>query len=182
LAYLDAATHNKVQGTSLKAHPESFQLDPTSGRIFVNLPNSRAVAVVDGKSGKQLANWPVDKGGNYAMAIDLERNWLVLAFRNPPVLGILELADGKAISAVETCGDVDDLFVDARRKRTYVSCGQGYIDVFEANGTGYQRISRVPTAAGARTSLFIPEFDRLIVAVRESLAGPAAIWIFKPVP
>jgi DNA-binding beta-propeller fold protein YncE len=182
LAYLDAATHNKVQGTSLKAHPESFQLDPTSGRIFVNLPNSRAVAVVDGKSGKQLANWPVDKGGNYAMAIDLERNWLVLAFRNPPVLGILELADGKAISAVETCGDVDDLFVDARRKRTYVSCGQGYIDVFEANGTGYQRISRVPTAAGARTSLFIPEFDRLIVAVRESLAGAAAIWIFKPVP
>ncbi|WP_354181139.1 hypothetical protein [Bradyrhizobium sp. LA6.1] len=182
LAYLDATTHNKVQSTSLKAHPESFQLDPNSGRIFVNLPNARVVAVVDRKSGKQVANWPVDKGGNYAMAIDLERNRLLLAFRNPPALGVLELADGRSISTVDTCGDVDDLFVDARRNRTYVSCGEGYVDVFETNGTAYQRISRVPTAAGARTSLFIPELNRLIVAVRESLAEPAAIWIFKPVP
>lgn len=97
-------------------------------------------------------------------------------------LGVLEIADGRAISIVDTCEDVDDVSVDAKRKRAYVSCGQGYVDVFEASGTTYQRISRVPTAAGARTSLFAPELDRLIVAVRESSAGPAAVWIFKPVP
>ncbi|WFU38403.1 YncE family protein [Bradyrhizobium sp. CB82] len=182
LAYLDAATRNKVQNTPLKAHPESFQLDPDTNRIFVNLPNARAVAVVDGKSAKQLASWPVDRGGNYAMAIDRERNRLLVAFRSPPGLGVLELADGKAIGIVDTCGDVDDLFVDARRKRVYVSCGQGYVDVLEANGMAYQRISRIPTVAGARTSLFIPEIDRLLVAVRESFAGPAAIWMFRPVP
>ena len=182
LAYIDASTHNKVQSALLKAHPESFQLDPNSGRIFVNIPNSHAIAVVDWKSGKQLANWPVEKGGNYAMAIDLDRNRLLLAFRNPAALGVLEIADGRAISIVDTCEDVDDVSVDAKRKRAYVSCGQGYVDVFEATGTTYQRISRVPTAAGARTSLFVPELDRLIVAVRESSAGPAAVWIFKPVP
>ncbi|MCP3471001.1 YncE family protein [Bradyrhizobium sp. CCGUVB1N3] len=181
LAYLDVTTRNKVQNTPLKAHPESFQPDPDTNRIFVNLPNVRAVAVVDGKSGKQLTSWPVDRGGNYAMAIDRERNRLLVAFRSPPGLGVLELADGKSIGTADTCGDVDDLFVDARRKRVYVSCGQGYVDVLEANGVAYQRISRVPTVAGARTSLFIPEMDRLIVAVRESFAGPAAIWIFRPV-
>jgi hypothetical protein len=40
----------------------------------------------------------------------------------------------------------------------------------------------VRTVAGARTSLFVPELDRLYVAVRASAAEPAAIWVFKPTP
>jgi DNA-binding beta-propeller fold protein YncE len=181
LASLDAATRSKVQYALLKAHPESFQLDPGTNRIFVNLPDARAVAVVDGKSGKQLASWPMDKGGNFAMAIDRDRNRLLVAFRSPPELGVFALTDGKAVATAETCGDVDDLFVDARRVRVYVSCGQGYVDMLDA-GDAYKRISRIPTAAGARTSLFVPEMDRLLVAVREGFAGPAAIWMFRPVP
>jgi len=30
--------------------------------------------------------------------------------------------------------------------------------------------------------LFVPELDRLFVAVRAAGPEPAAIWIFKPVP
>jgi YVTN family beta-propeller protein len=182
LAVLDPESRSKVQNAPLKAHPEGFQLEPDGDRIFVNLPHARAVAVVDGKSGKQIANWPVNKSGNYAMAIDRDRNELLVAFRNPPELGVFALANGKPVGAVQTCGDIDDLFVDAKRKRVYVSCGQGYVDVLEANGTAYRRISRIPTATGARTSLFIPDLDLLVVAVRESYAGPAAIWMFKPMP
>ncbi|SPP98542.1 YncE family protein [Bradyrhizobium vignae] len=182
LGYIDPVTRSKVRSSPLKAHPESFQLDPDTNRIFINLPGAHAVAVVDGKSGRQLANWPVEKSGNYAMAIDRERNALLIAFREPPELGVLELSGGKSVATVETCRDVDDLFVDARRKRIYVSCGQGFVDVFEANGATYRQMARVPTVAGARTSLFVPEMDRLIVAVRESLAGPAAIWILRPRP
>lgn len=182
LAYIDPVARSRVRSSPLKAHPESFQLDSDTNRIFINLPGARAVAVVDGKSGRQLANWPMDKSGNYAMAIDRERNRLLVAFREPPELGFLELTSGKSVGTVQTCRDVDDLFVDARRKRIYVSCGQGFVDVLEANGAVYRQMARVPTVAGARTSLFVPEMDRLIVAVRESLAGPAAIWIFKPTP
>ena len=92
------------------------------------------------------------------------------------------MADGKPVATAETCGDVDDLFVDAKRGRVYVSCGAGYVDVFETNGTAYRRMARIPTATGARTSLFVPEMDRLLVAVRAGPAGPAAIWVFKPMP
>jgi hypothetical protein len=63
-----------------------------------------------------------------------------------------------------------------------VSCGAGYIDVFEIYGSAYRRIARIPTATGARTSLFVPEMDRLFVAVRAGPAEPAAIWVFKPTP
>lgn len=92
------------------------------------------------------------------------------------------MTDGKPIANVETCGDVDDLFVDAKRSQVYVSCGAGYVDVFGIDATTYRRTARIPTATGARTSLFVPELDRLLVAVRAGLAGPAAVWVFKPLP
>jgi hypothetical protein len=102
-------------------------------------------------------------------------------YRSPAELAVFS-TEGKAIATVETCGDVDDLFVDAKRGRIYVSCGAGYVDVFEIDGSTYRRIARMPTATGARTSLFVPELDRLLVAVRAGAAGPAAIWVFKPMP
>jgi hypothetical protein len=105
-----------------------------------------------------------------------------VVFRSPPALAVFSMADGKAISNAETCGDADDLFVDTKRERVYVSCGAGFIDVFETDGTTYRPMARIPTSAGARTSLFVPEMDRLMVAVRAGLAGPAAIWMFKAIP
>ncbi|MGL3212828.1 hypothetical protein [Bradyrhizobium sp. BR 1433] len=181
LAVVDPSTRTKVRSLPLRAHPESFQLQPDSGRIFVNLPDARAVAVVDVASGKQLTSWPLDKGGNFAMAIDHERSRVLLAYRSPAELAAFS-TDGKAIAATGTCGDADDLFVDAKRGRIYVSCGGGYVDVFEIDGAAYRLIARLPTATGARTSLFVPEMDRLFVAVRAGPAGPAAIWVFKPMP
>jgi DNA-binding beta-propeller fold protein YncE len=182
LAVLDPSTHSKVQSAPLKAHPESFQIDPANDRIFVNLPNARAVAVIDSNSGNTLATWPMDKGGNFAMAVDRDRSRLLVAFRSPPELAVFSMGDGKSIARAQTCADIDDLFVDAKRARVYISCGAGSVDVFDATGASYRRLARIPTAAGARTSLFVPELDRLFVAVRAGGAGPAAIWVFKPTP
>ncbi|HUN98587.1 MAG TPA: YncE family protein [Bradyrhizobium sp.] len=180
LAAFDPSTRSKVQSVPLKAHPESFQI--VQDRIFVNLPDKHAIAVVDSESGKRLATWPMTKGGNFAMTVDRDRGRILVAFRNPAELDVFAMADGKPVATVETCDDVDDLFVDAKRSRVYVSCGAGYVDVFEIDGTTYRLSARIPTAAGARTSLFVPELDRLLVAVRAGPAGPAAIWIFKPSP
>jgi YVTN family beta-propeller protein len=182
LAVFDPSTRDKIQDVPLKAHPESFQIDPDTGRIFVNLPDAHAIAVVDGRSGKQIANWRMEKGGNFAMAVDRDRSRILLAFRSPPEIAALSMTDGKPVSTAETCGDVDDLFVDAKRTRIYVSCGSGFVDVLEANDARYRRVARIPTAAGARTSLFVPEMDRLLVAVRAGQAGPASIWMFRPMP
>jgi len=180
LAFLDPTNKRKIRNLSLISHPESFQIAPDGRHIFVNLPGARAIAVVDTDSGKLLASWPMDKAGNYAMALDNDRARLLVAFRSPPELVAFTVSDGKSVATAETCGDVDDISIDAKRNRVYVSCGAGYIDVFETDRTVYRRIARVPTAAGARTSLFVPELDLLLVAVRAGLAGPAAIWLFRP--
>jgi len=47
LAIIDPLTHSKVGDVPLKAHPESFQIDPDTSQIFVNVPDARGIAVVD---------------------------------------------------------------------------------------------------------------------------------------
>jgi hypothetical protein len=92
------------------------------------------------------------------------------------------MRDGRTIAAVDSCGDADDLFVDDKRQRVYLSCGDGYLNVFEALGNVYRRSAHIPTISGARTSLFVPEVDRLFVAARANPGAPAAIWVFRPTP
>jgi YVTN family beta-propeller protein len=183
LAVIDPSTHSKVGDIPLKAHPESFQIDPDTGLIFVNVPDAHGIAVVDRVLQKQIAKWPLtDQGANFPMALDHIRRRVLVIFRTPAELGVFSMTDGKLIATPQTCGDADDLFIDAKRSRVYVSCGAGFLDVLEANEAAYRRIARIPTVSGARTSLFVPEMDRLLVAVRASSGEPAAIWVFRPMP
>ena len=105
-----------------------------------------------------------------------------MIFRTPAELGVFSMTGSRLITTAETCGDADDLFIGAKRGRVYVSFGAGFIDVLQAKGAIYRRIARIPTASGARTSLFVPELDRLLLAVRASAETPAAIWVFRPIP
>jgi YVTN family beta-propeller protein len=183
LAIIDSSTRKKVGDIPLRAHPEAFQIDPHSTRIFVNVPDTRAIALVDRATQRQTGTWPLTgRGANFPMALDPVRRQVLVIFRAPAELGIFSMTDGKLITSIETCGDSDDLFIDAKRGRVYVSCGAGFVDVFETKGEAYQRIARIPTVAGARTSFFVPELDRLLVAARATGNEPAAIWIFRPLP
>src|SRR5436190_10651997 len=47
LAVIDPATRTKGADIPLEAHPEGFQIDETRTRVFVNLPDVRAIGSVD---------------------------------------------------------------------------------------------------------------------------------------
>src|SRR5262245_57836307 len=69
LAVMDQSTHRKVADILLKGHPESFQLEESGARAFVNVPDAGEIAVADRKSGKQVAAWPTKNlHANYPMA------------------------------------------------------------------------------------------------------------------
>jgi hypothetical protein len=183
LAIIDPASAKKVTDIRLSVHPEGFQLEPGGTRIFVNIPRAQAIAVVDRQSGKQTATWPMRvAGGNFPMALDPVARHVLVAFRSPGKLGAFSMDDGGVIASPDICGDADDLFVDAKRRRVYISCGQGFIDVLDSMQGPYRRIARIATVAGARTSLYVPEMDRLMLAVRASAGEQAAIWVFEPMP
>jgi hypothetical protein len=179
---IDPATASKTSTIPLKAHPEGFQLARSSSQIFINVPQKREISVVDRNAGKQTASWPLKSGGNFPMALDDDSQHVVVAFRSPATLGVFSARDGTPIANVDSCGDADDVFIDAKRHRVYMSCGSGALDVFDTEKAAYRRVARIPTVSGARTSLFVPKLDRLFLAVRANGGAPAAIWIYRVTP
>ena len=182
LAVIDPAARTKAADIRLKGHPEGFQIDETGSKVFVNVPDARDVEVVDLASEANRSLPMQGAGSNFPMAIDRDAHRVLVAFRNPPTLMALSSQDGRSVAKIDTCGDADDVFVDPTRRRVYVSCGEGVVDVLEQVEAGYRRLARVPAVSGARTSLFVPELDRLFVAVRARSNEPAAIWVFRPAP
>jgi hypothetical protein len=164
----------------LKAHPESFRFDPAGARLFVNVPNARQVAVVDVVRKAQVTAWPIGlAAANFPMAVEPGGRVLIVT-RLPARIAAIDARTGRISTQADTCGDSDDLFFDAKRSRIYVSCGDGHVDVFADKGGALERLDRIVTAPGARTSLFVPELDRLFVAARANKGQPAAIWVFRP--
>jgi DNA-binding beta-propeller fold protein YncE len=182
LAVIDPTSRNKTGDIRLKGHPESFRIDETGARIFINVPDAREIEVVDLAAGTSRSLPTAGAGSNFPMAIDHDKHRVLVVFRRPPILMALSSQDGHVVARAATCSDADDVFVDAKRRRVYVSCGEGVVDVFAAAAAGYRRLAQVLTVPGARTSLFVPELDRLYVAVRARSNEPAAVWVFRPAP
>src|SRR5258708_17594229 len=160
IAAIDAVQRRKIAEFAVPSHPEGFQLDRNANRIFVNVPKAEAIVVVDGQTGEQIAAWPLKGvGGNFPMALDEAAQRILVAFRAPARLGAFSTADGQNVGNVDLCCDADDVFVDAKRPRAYVSCGQGFIDVFDIRDAIYRRLARAPTVPGARTAYFEPPSD-----------------------
>lgn len=184
LAVLDPRTLAKRADVKLPAHPEGFQLDPVSGKVFVNLPDVGEIAAIDLDAGRIAAAWRnLPGGGNFPMALDPDREGVGVVFRSPPRFGLFDAASGAVRAMLPSCADADDLFLDLRRTRFYALCGAGEIDTAEREAEAWQRLSPVRTAIGTRTGLFVPQFDRLYVARPAApLKSDAAILVFRPVP
>jgi DNA-binding beta-propeller fold protein YncE len=183
LALVDAASGAKAGEIPLPGHPEAFQVEAGGGRVFVNVPAARQVAVVDRDAERQVAAWEVEGRDNFPVALDEAGHRLLIVDRGPPELLVLDTASGERVARLPTCGDADDVFLDPKRQRVYVSCGEGFLDVVRRRGgDAYEEVARVPTAPGARTALFVPELDRLYLAVRAGKGEDAAIWVFRPAP
>jgi DNA-binding beta-propeller fold protein YncE len=181
LASIDPGGGKVLATVKLAGHPESFQLEPTGSRIFVNVPTADQIAVVDRGSMKIVATWPVTTArANFPMALDEANHRLLIGCRRPAKALVFDTTSGRESSSFDIVGDTDDLFYDATRKRLYVSGGEGFIDVFQnQDGTGFVRIARIATAAGARTSLFVPELNRLYLAVPHRGSQRAEIRVYE---
>src|SRR5438477_4558917 len=71
IAVVNAPDGKQIGSIKLSAHPEAFELEKTGKRIFVNVPNSRHVAVIDRDKGKVVATWKTDLAfGNFPMALN----------------------------------------------------------------------------------------------------------------
>jgi hypothetical protein len=116
------------------------------------------------------------------MALDPTQSLLASMLRSPFALLLLDAATGVVGQRLPVCGDADHVFFDASRARIYVSRGAGELVVLHRNPS-WQALERVRTAPGARTSMFVPQLDRLFIAKRAGVLGSdAAIHVYRPTP
>ena len=181
LASISPADGKVLGEAKLSGHPESFQLERSGPRVFVNVPTADQIAVVDRAVMKVIATWPVvGAKSNFPMALDEANHRLFVGCRRPARVLMYDATTGKESGSFEIVGDTDDLFYDAARKRLYVSGGEGYLDVFqEEDAYRFARIAHMATAAGARTSLWVPEQARLYLAVPHRGSQKAEIRIYE---
>jgi DNA-binding beta-propeller fold protein YncE len=173
----------KLLGTiKIASHPESFQMETHGPRLFVNLPHTKQVGVIDREKFSVLETWPMEQfQGNFPMSLDESNKRLFVGCRQPPRLVILNTETGKMVADIAISSDTDDLFYDAKRKRVYISCGEGFIDIVEqASAEAYQRVAKIPTGAGARTSFFSADLDRYYLAVPGEGEQKAEIRVYQP--
>lgn len=182
IAVIDPARPAKIGDLPLRAHPEGFRYDVSAGRLYVNVPDRQQIDVLDRGTGRQIAAWSSpDMRSNYPMALDGAAGRIAVGYRSPARLVEMKTADGTVTGSIPLCDDTDDVSFDAKRSRYYVSCGEGAVDVINRTPDGLVHRDRIKTASGARTSLFVPELDRLFVAARAGwFGGDAAILVFRP--
>ena len=181
LAVINPADGKMLGEAKLSGHPESFQLEHSGARVFVNVPTADQIAVVDRAAMKVIATWPVvGAKSNFPMALDEANHRVLVGCRRPAKVLVYDTTTGKESGSFDIVGDTDDLFYDATRKRLYISGGEGYLDVFQQQeANSFARLAHIATAAGARTSLFVPEQARLYLAVPHRGSQKAEIRIYE---
>lgn len=168
LAVIDTRNATHSADLKLPAHPESFQIEKGGKRIFVNLPGADGViAVIDRQKGSLIQTWRLSEAkGNFPMALDEAGHRLFIGCREPAKVVTIDTDTGKTVDAIDCVGDTDDVWYDAAAARVYVSGGEGFVSVFaRAPGGRLKPLAKIPTASGARTSLFSADTRMLYVAV-----------------
>jgi DNA-binding beta-propeller fold protein YncE len=183
IGVFDAKTNKRLEEFKVAAHPESFQLEEKGPKIFVNLASISQIAVID-RNTRKVVNWKLEEAGtNFPMALDEAHRRMFVAARKPARLLVLDMDTGKQIASLPGAIDTDDLSYDVDRKRIYVTSGEGYIFVYQQiDADRYQRIAKIPSAIGARTSAYtgqVGKHNSFYLAVPARANRGAELWVYE---
>jgi len=148
-------------------HTEAMAVEQQGDRLYINVTDKNYMAVVDKKTRSVVGTWPIKEAEqNAPVAMDEASHRLFVVTRKPGRLVVLNADTGASIASFTAPGRTDEVVFDKLNKRIYVLGGEGYIGVFqEKDADHYEELARVPSAAGAKTGILVPELNRLYVAV-----------------
>jgi outer membrane protein assembly factor BamB len=183
IAAVDAMTNKRLDEVyKLGAEPESFQLEKSGPNIYVNVPDSKQIVVIN-RNTKELSRWPLSVAQNFPMALDEADHRLFVGSREPATLSVFDTSTGHLVASLPSVQDSDDLYYSAEHKRIYMPGGEGFIYVFQQNDPDhYSLLGKVPTALGGRTAGYFGRqgkgFDRFYLAIPASSSANAEVRIY----
>jgi DNA-binding beta-propeller fold protein YncE len=185
VAVMDAKSEQVVSTIHVDAHPSELLLGESGARLFVLVPAKDEIQVIDTNLRKVVATWPVSSKRPGDAALDDRSHRLMIGTHTPASMIAMDATNGKEVAVQPTVEGMDGVYYDASRRRVYVSGGRGFdvgaVFVYQRDGgDGFSILGKIPTKAGAGTSFWSAELNRLYVAAPAHDADEAAILVFEP--
>jgi DNA-binding beta-propeller fold protein YncE len=149
---IDAQSGDVVGRVMLSANAPEGGVSDGKGRIYINLENKNSIDVVDTKTWKVVATWPIDPcDGPTGIAMDRATNRIFAGCSKTSV--VIDATTGKVVAQIPNGQGVDALGWDPSQKLIYIPAGQsGNVTVVhEDSPDKYTVVATVPTMSGART-------------------------------
>jgi DNA-binding beta-propeller fold protein YncE len=147
-------------------HSEAMAIDHAGKTMYINLTGADQVGVVDLVSRKLIAQWPVpDAQTANAIVLDEPNHRLFIATRKPAKFFVYDTGTGKVVAMLPTAEMHDDMWFDVARKRIYVTGTETTAVMEQRDADHYAHVTDVATGYRAKTSVYVPELNRLYIAV-----------------
>jgi DNA-binding beta-propeller fold protein YncE len=167
LSIIDTQSFNRTGDITLPGtKSEAMAIDHAGAKLYINLRDPDEIGVVDLQTRKLVARWPIPEAKSQnALVLDEPNHRLFSATHTPPKLFVFDIDTGKVVASLPCADNSDDMGYDPVRKRIYIT-GDGSASVFkQLDADHYEKIAEVTTGYRARTSIFVPELNRLYLGV-----------------
>lgn len=170
------AKDGAILGTiDLGGAPEQAVSDG-AGRIFVDLEDKNAVAVVDAKAMKLVKTYSLEgKGGTCAgLAMDVKNQVLFVACREPQNMVMLDAKTGKVIAALPIGRGTDGAGFNPKTMQAFSSQGDGTLTIIkEKSPTSFEVEQTLKTMPGAKTMTIDAKTGHILLIAAEYGPAPA---------
>jgi len=174
LVALDPKTGDIVGKAELEdIAPEGAAADG-KGHIFVNNEGKNTIQVIDTKTWKATASWPLDPcKGPTGIAYDKATNRIFAGCNGTSV--VVDASTGKVVATIKNGTRVDALGWDPSKKLIYIpNGGEGNVTVVHQDAADkYTVVETVATFAGAKTITVDPKSHNVYLFQPERGPAPA---------
>jgi len=148
---IDAKTL-QVTGTIVTTGKPEFAASNDTGKIYFNVEDKSQVHVIDVKTNKLIAQWPLTHCEEpTGLAIDKKNQRLFSVCQNKTMV-VTDAETGKEVATAAIGGRPDAVIYDATNGMVYSSNGEGSLSVIkQIDANHYAPVATVKTSKGART-------------------------------
>ena len=149
---IDPNTGDIVGSADLEDNAPEGAASDGKGKLFVNNEGKNTIQVIDARTMKVLASWPIAPcNGPTGIAYDRSSNRIFSGCGRTSV--VIDPANGKIVATIQNGDGVDALAFDPAQKLIYIPAGRdGNVTVVhEDSPDKYTVVATVPTLRGAKT-------------------------------
>src|ERR1700744_1475491 len=184
---VDPNTLKQVGTVALGGGPE-FAVSDHDGKIYNNLEDKNSLDVIEVRSLKVIANYPIAPGGGpTGLALDMKNGRAFTGCRQNKGMEVVDVHTGKVINTLPIGAGVDAVAYDPETKLVFCSCGDGTVTIIkQLSADSYSVIQTLKTQNRARTMALDQKTHKIYLSVadtqpnsRKATPGTFKVLVYK---